>query len=59
MGKGSALDLENAVRHLPDRDISLRWMHTSTGEPVEASTNCFGDYLAVAIAQRRRAQGLR
>ena len=37
--KGSSLDLENVIRHLPGRDTSWRRMYTY-GVPVKASTNC-------------------
>ena len=44
-----------ADRHLPGRDTPLRRMFSSHGVLVEASTNCCGEYLAIAIAQRQRA----
>ena len=53
--KGGTLDLENVVRHLPTRDAFLRWMYTSRGVSLKASTNCCGEYLANAIAQRSQA----
>ena len=56
---GSSLDLENVIRHLPDRDTFLGTMYTSHGVPVKASANCCGEYLAIAIAQRQLAKSLR
>ena len=59
MGQGRGLDLENVISHLSGRDASLRGVYASQGVPVKASTNCCREYLAVAIAQRQRAWGLR
>ena len=47
------LNLKDVVRHLSERDASLRRMDASHGVPMEASTNCSSEKLAIAIAQRQ------
>ena len=54
MGKGSCLNHENVIRHLPGRDTSLRRMYTPPGVPMEAPTNCCGENLAITITHRQR-----
>ena len=54
MRQGSRFNLKDVVRHLPGRDASLRWMHTSHGVPVKASANRRGENLAITIAQSQR-----
>ena len=44
-------NLKDVVRHLPVRDASLRWMYTSHGVPLKASTDRRGKNLTITITQ--------
>ena len=59
MSQGSSLNLKDVVRHLSGREASLRGMYASHGVPMEAWTNSSSEKLAIAIAQRQRAKGVR